>query len=170
MEEPGCSSEDLKAAQKLQQKLSSIVQDGISEQPLRQLIQETKAFLHTQPRSLVGFAAWNVVYIDSIAVQHKDLRSFSRMLSYLCEVKASLRSKTSEVENLTEELTRLKDEKASLRKQVADLEESRRYERETALAVETSLRDHCTQSIEVYKTTLQYVSLPFLVQTLSNFL
>lgn len=55
IDEPGCSSEDFKAAQKLQQKISSIVQDGISEQPLRQLIQEARTFLHTQPRNLVRF-------------------------------------------------------------------------------------------------------------------
>ncbi|KDR79230.1 hypothetical protein GALMADRAFT_63602 [Galerina marginata CBS 339.88] len=139
-QQPGCSPEDVQRAQKLQQSIASIADDGISEANLRQLIQEGKTFLHSQPRNL-----------------HKDLRVAHRMISYLCEVKATLRSQNQAVEMLTDQAKQLTQEKADLRGEIAQLQEARRYEKETALAVEKSLRDHYEEAVNVYRSTLEYV-------------
>lgn len=51
-----CAPEDLALAARLHRAISAIADEGISEQDLRQLIMDAKAFLHTQPRSLVSSA------------------------------------------------------------------------------------------------------------------
>lgn len=89
------------------------------------------------------------------------------MISYLCETKASLRNQTQQVEKLREQIGQMEEdhstqieqlndekekltqdnenltkEQARLRQSLADSESTREMERDTALAVEASLRAH----------------------------
>jgi prefoldin subunit 5 len=72
------------------------------------------------------------------------------MIAYLCEIKAKYRSQKSELEKLIVETSQLKDEKAELQQQIDMLNMLRRDEKETALAVETSLREHCARAHATY--------------------
>lgn len=133
-----CSAADLKEAQRFQQAISGIAESGISEANLRQLLQECQTFLSTQPRTL-----------------HRDLKASTRMVTYLCEVKTSMRAHKLQAEQLTEQIAQVNQEKANLRKQLADLDELRKYEKETSRAVETSLREHCDQAVNCYKSSIE---------------
>ena len=150
-----CSPADLKEAQRFQQAISNIADSGISEADLRQLIQDCRAFLQTQHRSLVCRIFISHGPTSNVAVQHKDLRSSSRMVTYLCEVKTSMRTHRLQAEHLTEQIAQVNQEKANLRKQLAELDELRKYEKETSLAVETSLRQHCDQAVNCYKSSIE---------------
>lgn len=52
----GCSPEDLAQASKIQKAISAVADEGITEPKLRQLIQEGRTFLHSQPRNLVSLS------------------------------------------------------------------------------------------------------------------
>ncbi len=77
------------------------------------------------------------------------------MIAYLCEVKASLLSQTQASAALQGQVDRLEAEKGELEKRIQELKETRRYERQTALAVEKSLRDHCSRAHEAYETVVE---------------
>jgi len=79
------------------------------------------------------------------------------MVTYLCEVKTSMRTHKLQAEHLTEQMAQVNQEKANLRKQLAELDELRKYEKETSLAVETNLRQHCDQAVNCYKSSIEYV-------------
>ena len=72
------------------------------------------------------------------------------MIAYLCDIKAKLRSQKSELEKLSVETTQLKDENGELHQQIERLNSMRKDEKETALAVEMSLRDHCARAHATY--------------------
>jgi hypothetical protein len=72
------------------------------------------------------------------------------MIAYLCEIKAKYRSQKSELEKLSVESSQLKGEKADLQQQIDVLSMLRKDEKETALAVETSLREHCARAHATY--------------------
>ena len=72
------------------------------------------------------------------------------MIAYLCDIKAKLRSQKSELEKLSVETTQLKDENGELHQQIERLNTMRKDEKETALAVEMSLRDHCARAHATY--------------------
>lgn len=77
------------------------------------------------------------------------------MMAYMCELKSSLRGQRQMNEEVNEQFQRLSTERAELMQKLADSEELRNYERETALAVETSLREHCTLATRNYQVLIQ---------------
>lgn len=77
------------------------------------------------------------------------------MIAYLCEVKASLLAQTQTCNALQNQVNTLGAEKAELEKRIQELKETRKYERQTALAVEKSLRDHCWRAHEAYETVVE---------------
>ncbi|KAF8154549.1 hypothetical protein B0H34DRAFT_660395 [Crassisporium funariophilum] len=134
----GTVNADTQEAQRLQQAIASVADEGTTEPRLRQLIQECKTFLHGQPRS-----------------QYKELRVAHRMIAYLCDCRTSLRSNNQlldaqkeEVIQLTTEKKQLTTEKEELQKQIMKVMETQKYDIEMALAVEASLRDHYTRMVE----------------------
>lgn len=120
-------------ARRLQMAIASIANEGTTEPRLRQLIAEATAFLATQPRELFS-----------------ELRISHRMIAYLCDIKAKFRSQKSELEKLSVEASQLKDENGELQQQIDKLNRVRKDEKETALAVEMSLRDHCARAHATY--------------------
>lgn len=72
------------------------------------------------------------------------------MIAYLCDIKAKLRSQKLELERLGVETSQLKGEKRELQQQIDILNTLRKDEKETALAVETSLREHCARAHATY--------------------
>jgi chromosome segregation ATPase len=79
------------------------------------------------------------------------------MIAYLCDIKAKFRSQKLELEKLRTEASQLTDEKGDLQQQIDKLNTLRKYEKETALAVETSLRDHCARAHSLYTQLAEYV-------------
>lgn len=84
------------------------------------------------------------------------------MIAYLCEVRSTLRSTTHNLEAQTEELKEQAEEiqqlaaqKEKLQKELAEIEESRTYERERSQAVETNLRQHCEGVQMAYKSLVE---------------
>ena len=73
----------------------------------------------------------------------------------MCELKSNLRGQKQMNEDVNEQIQRLNAEKADLMQKIAESEESRNYERETALAVETSLREHCALATRNYQVLIQ---------------
>lgn len=70
------------------------------------------------------------------------------MLAYLCEVKSTLRTQDQSVEDLKDEIKRLSTEKVELERKLD-------YERGTAVAVETNLREHCARAHQAYGTLIE---------------
>jgi hypothetical protein len=72
------------------------------------------------------------------------------MIAYLCDIKAKLRSQKLELDKLIVETAQVKDENEELRQQIETLNTLRKDEKETALAVEMSLREHCARAHITY--------------------
>ncbi|KIJ97217.1 hypothetical protein K443DRAFT_681693 [Laccaria amethystina LaAM-08-1] len=125
-------------ARRLHEAIAGIADTGSTESNLRQLIEDGKAFLRQQPRSL-----------------YRDLRTAHQMIAYLCEVKSNLRSQNEVVDTLTKQVAELAEQKADLAKQVEDLTVLRKVDSETAIAVEVSLRDHCTKAHAAYEAMVE---------------
>jgi len=77
------------------------------------------------------------------------------MLAYLCDVKTELRAQKQGTEGLNEQMRQLATEKEELMAKLSEEIETRRYERETALAVETSLREHCAGAVNNYNVLIE---------------
>ena len=77
------------------------------------------------------------------------------MIAYLCDIKARLRSQKSDLEKLGTETSHLKEEKMELKQQLDKLHAIRKDEKETALTVEMSLRDHCSRAHAAYSQMVQ---------------
>jgi hypothetical protein len=73
------------------------------------------------------------------------------MIAYLCEVKSKLRAQNLVVDGLNERLGEMGKEKADLEQRIEMLVEKSKDEKETALAVETSLREHCSRANAAYE-------------------
>ncbi|KAF8960710.1 hypothetical protein BDZ97DRAFT_1290672 [Flammula alnicola] len=145
----GCTPADMREAQRIQHAIASIPETGATEPSLRQLIQEGNKFLQGQPRN-----------------SHKDLRNAHRIIAYLYEVKMLYRTQAQAIEKMKEQINQLNQEKADLRKQLEQLGETREYERETAAAVENTLREHCAQAKQAQKATAEQVRLPSVLMTI----
>ncbi|KAJ3517099.1 hypothetical protein NLJ89_g713 [Agrocybe chaxingu] len=128
-----CSLDDIAKARRFAEAYASITDQGTTESRLRQVILDGRQFLASQPKHLF-----------------RDLRVTHRLIAYLCEVKATLRTQNHAVETLNEQIKQLTTEKEGLTNQLAELESLRNYEKETALAVETSLRSHCDNAVKLY--------------------
>lgn len=70
-------------------------------------------------------------------------------------MRSNLRSQKPAVAKLHEEIQKLKGEKAALEKQLAEQEEQYKQDRESSLAVETSLRSSYHDAIDVYHSTIE---------------
>ena len=77
------------------------------------------------------------------------------MIAYLCDIKSKLRSQKSDLEKLVGESAQLKDEKVELQQRLDQLNTIRKDEKETALTVEMSLRDHCSRAHAAYSQMVQ---------------
>lgn len=121
-------------ARRLHEAIAGIAETGSTELNLRQLIEDGRSFLRQQPRTL-----------------YRDLRTAHQMITYLCEVKSTLRSQNVVVDTLTKQVAELAEQKADLAKQVEDLTVLRQVDSETAIAVEVSLRGHCTKAHAAYE-------------------
>ncbi|TFK20056.1 hypothetical protein FA15DRAFT_647531 [Coprinopsis marcescibilis] len=128
-------------ARRLYQEISNIAEAGCSESKVRQLISDGKSFLHKQPR-------------DSF----KDLRTLYRIIAYLCEVKTNLRAQKSANDAIKQEQAQLQAEKNELIRKIEHQLRSQEEERQQALAIELSLREHCSKAHEAYETMVQQVS------------
>ncbi|KAF8882123.1 hypothetical protein BD779DRAFT_1675106 [Infundibulicybe gibba] len=133
-----CPTAAEQEARRLQEAIASIANEGTTEPRLRQLIAECRTFLSSQPRNLFS-----------------DLRVSHRMIAYLCEVKSTLKSQNQAVDSLKEKILQLDTEKAELKQRVDDMIIINRDERETALAVEMSLREHCSRAHAAYGTMVE---------------
>ncbi|PPR02138.1 hypothetical protein CVT24_011388 [Panaeolus cyanescens] len=138
LEKLQCKPEDLRTAERFQNAMANVVDAGIHEKGLRQLIQEMKAWLQGQPRHLFG-----------------DLRISLRIMSYMCDNRAKLRGFKQDNEKLNEEIRALTLEKEALQDKLKEEIEIRKYEKETALAVEVSLREHCENANKVYTNAIE---------------
>ena len=146
------ADESFQEARRLQDSIASIVKDGSSESHLRALIEQCAAFLKTQDRSQVRVPYDISALNPAHPLQHEDLRVSFRMISYLCDVKSSLRKQLDVCTQLAQQHEALRSqlatelEAAELRYQ--ELLQMSTDERETALAVENSLRDHYKQVLQ----------------------
>jgi regulator of replication initiation timing len=90
--------------------------------------------------------------IESLSFQHEDLRVSLRMISYLCDVKSGLKKQLEQSTKLAQEHEALRARLAT-ELEVAELKyqellQTSTDERETALAVENSLREHYKQVLK----------------------
>lgn len=108
------------------------------------------------PTPLIGMSQFLYhMSTSNAAVQHQDLRGCTRMVTHLCEVRSSMRAHRLQAEQLTEQMAQVNQEKPNLRRRLAELYELRKYEKESSLAVETSLHEHCDQAVNCYKSSIE---------------
>ncbi|KAK2467640.1 hypothetical protein APHAL10511_000495 [Amanita phalloides] len=150
-----------KESRRFQEAIGEVTNQGSSESYLRQLINECRSFLQGQPRSM-----------------YADLRVTCRVVSYLCEVKSTLRSQSALVESLKAENAQLMEEKGQLLK-LEDLEEqvallaadksdlegrleaseaARDKDKEVAVDMESKLKEHVSRAENAYQTLLDRYS------------
>ena len=77
------------------------------------------------------------------------------MFIFMCETKTNLRAQRNQNDVLGGQLHNLSEERADLMKRLAASEEARKYERDTALAVERSLREHNALAVRNYTLLIQ---------------
>lgn len=70
------------------------------------------------------------------------------MIAYLCDIKSKLRDQKAGHEKVVQQLV---EEKAELNRQAEVVASARKDEKETALAVEMSLRHHCARAHKAYE-------------------
>ncbi|KIL65035.1 hypothetical protein M378DRAFT_77391 [Amanita muscaria Koide BX008] len=129
-----------KEARRLQEAIGEVTTLGSSEANSRQLINECRVFLQAQPRST-----------------YADLRVAYRMLSYLCEVKTSLRTQNAtNLQHLKDEVAQLEDDKSELQRRLAASEASRDKDKQFATDLESRLNTYVTRAESSYQT-LSYV-------------
>ncbi|TFK36274.1 hypothetical protein BDQ12DRAFT_610198 [Crucibulum laeve] len=128
-------------AKRLQAAIAKIANEGSSEQNLRQFIQEGKAFLTSQPRAM-----------------YKELRTSLKMISYMCDVRSTLKSRERELENISkqvQQLAQLQAENGLLQKQLQSSKKKRQEERDQALAEQLTLKDHAAKAHAAYETMVE---------------
>ncbi|KAF8066665.1 hypothetical protein FPV67DRAFT_1417292 [Lyophyllum atratum] len=118
-------------AKRLHEAIANVANAGTTEQRLRQLISDTTTFLSLHSRD-----------------QFSDLRVSHRMVAYLCDIKSKLRDQKLDYEK---QLTKLKEEKAEMERKAEVAASARRDERESALVIEMSLREHCARAHKAYE-------------------
>ncbi|KAG5645381.1 hypothetical protein DXG03_006334 [Asterophora parasitica] len=114
-------------AKRLQNQLLSIAEAGATETALRELVAEVSAFVKPFTRD-----------------KYTELRNTHRMVAYLGDIKRKYRVARNQVEADKLRLKALEEEKAEVERRAKD-------ERDAALAIETSLREHCLRSSKVYE-------------------
>lgn len=155
---PTASSQE---ARRYQHDITRIVKEGAPASELGTLISRCHMWLKTQApdqvtTSLSLFPSSFRVADNRLDPQHEDLRISFLLLYNLTETQRKLAAEAEAVRSLRtecEELKRqfdvenrqLKAERDVAIKKYAELEETRADERETALAVENSLREHYLQ-------------------------
>jgi flagellar biosynthesis/type III secretory pathway chaperone len=77
------------------------------------------------------------------------------MVAYMCELKSDLRKQRSSSDSLNDQIKALAAEKEDLLSQLQQTEQDRLYERETALAVEKSLREHNALAVRNYHVLIE---------------
>lgn len=77
------------------------------------------------------------------------------MIAYLCEIKSTLRTQNQAVETLKESNAQLDTEKASLERKIEYMIAMHKDETETSMAVEMSLREHCSRAHAAYETMVE---------------
>lgn len=157
-----CHTSAEKEARRLRDAIGEVTTLGSSEANLRQLINECRNFLHSHPRSM-----------------YADLRVAYRMLSYLCEVRTSLRTQNVAVDSLKDEIAQLtadkeelenlkylKDEiiqleaeKSELQSRLEASETARDQDRQFANDLELRLKEYVTRSEHSYQTLVRYNSI-----------
>ncbi|KAF7419294.1 hypothetical protein PC9H_001881 [Pleurotus ostreatus] len=133
MHGPQTQSADLEA-RRLQEAIADIGNRGASEQHLRSVIDECRTFLSSQPRS-----------------SFQDLRVSHRMLAYMCEVRSKLKIEKKVVEDLHKEIADKEAEKKEVERKYEDLVLTSRAAKDTATAIEASLREHCDRAQAAYQ-------------------
>lgn len=123
-------------AKRFHDAFATVARDGITEQALRQLLDDAKSFLSSQSRD-----------------QFKDLRVLHRVIAYLCETKTKLRDEKS---NHEKELLHLHDEKMLLENRFNDLVAKRKNERSVAIRNEEELRDYCKNLQGAYESMIRH--------------
>jgi chemotaxis regulatin CheY-phosphate phosphatase CheZ len=153
----GSHPDAIKEAQRLHRAIARIVDVGIEEQGMRQLIQETRNFLHGKPRHLVIVTSDLIISIRGayLSLQFHDLRVAHRMIAFMCELKSDLRGQRSLNDALNEQMKSLTSEKEALLSKLERSEQERSFERDTALAVEKSLRDHNAVAVRNYHVLIE---------------
>jgi len=121
--------ESTQGARKYQSDITRIVKHGAPASDLRALIDKCHIWLKTQPHE-----------------EHEDLRVSFLLLYNLTETQRKLAAETETIRELQEECgtlqTRIDTEREAAEQKYLELERSCADEKETALAVEKSLRDH----------------------------
>ncbi|KAF4584969.1 hypothetical protein EYR40_001795 [Pleurotus pulmonarius] len=138
MHGPLTQSADLEA-RRLQEAIADIGNRGASEQHLRSVIDECRTFLSSQPRS-----------------SFQDLRVSHRMLAYMCEVRSKLKIEKKVVEDLHKEIADKEAEKKEVEQKYEDLVLTSRAAKDTATAIEASLREHCDRAQAAYQYMAEY--------------
>jgi hypothetical protein len=157
-----CLTSAQQEARRLQEAIANVANEGTTEARLRQLIADATAFLATQPRDKVRLLQGSSTTLLITLSQFSDLRVTHRMIAYLCEVKSRQRIQRGELDEHKQQILLLNQEKEDLARQKEELLRSievaasaRKDERETALAVELSLRDHCARAHQAYQMMVE---------------
>lgn len=120
---------------------------------LRQLIQECKTFLHAQPRNQVCWSQFESRHREvQCAFQFEDLQVTTKMMSYMCDIRAKTRTQDELAHHLATEIAAQESENQTLREKLTKLEAERRDEREESLNVERNLRRYCEETQRAYTT------------------
>lgn len=77
------------------------------------------------------------------------------MVAYMCGIKSELRSQKSSNDTLSDQIKALTAEKEDLLSKLHKTEQDRTYERDTALAVEKSLREHNALAVRNYHVLIE---------------
>ena len=150
--EPEPEGLDKSEAQRLSKAVADIAVNGIAQGPMQQLIEETRAFLSSQPKGAVCLPSYPCILHKLTHAQHPELRSSYRMCSYMFNLKIQLKTTQSSIAKTEKQMAEMDAELAETKK---ELEEQRRElaerikahhrESQVALEVQKGLEEHCQQ-------------------------
>ncbi|KAG5653206.1 hypothetical protein H0H81_001757 [Sphagnurus paluster] len=124
-------------ASRYQKRIAEVANGGSSERESRELIAELTSFCSTVRHD-----------------EYPDLKASFRLFKYLFEVRFRARSQSGDYEQT---INKLKEEKAELEQKVEAALSAHKDDRESALVIEMSLREHCARAHKAYEDMYNFV-------------
>ena len=130
----------------------ALTRDGITEPALRQLLEEVKAFLATQPPDRVRLSYAPPSSSKLTGHKFPDLRVLRRIGAYLYDTRSKIRDQKLNHDN---ELIHIREENDALQRQLAEMTTKRNDERELAVRTEENLRDYSQNLQGAYESMIR---------------
>ena len=139
-------------ARRFHDAFSTLTRDGITEPALRQLLEEVKVFLGTQPPDRVRLFHAPRNSSKLTGLEFPDLKVLRRIGTYLYDTRSKMRDLKANHDN---DLIRMREDKDALHRQLAEMTTKRNDERQLAMRTEEDLRDYCKNLQGAYESMIR---------------